>query len=258
MHKETMQLHSDPPYSGLYGRYIDANMREMEQCDLTRELHDTVIQPLTSLLISFTQIEHQLSSTGLIEAHLPMWKGLAQEALDSLRSSLANLRTPSYRTDDLPRSLRSMLIPQFSEQGLQLYLESCDWPAALPPHWNSHLYLAVREAVTNVQKHAHASEVHIQLHTDPDSLTITIQDNGVGFPDARGASEKRSRPGCGLGITSIRERVKLLGGHMTLSSAPGHGVHVKLHLPRPMPMEQLTSYTPERGDAEYTVDGYIH
>ncbi len=257
MHKETMQLHSDPPYSGLHGRYIDAHTREMQRRDLTCELHDTVMQPLTSLLISFTQIEHQLSSTGPIEAHLPMWKSLAQEALDSLRSSLANLRAPSYHTDDLPRSLRSTLIPQFSEQGLQLYLESCGWPAALPPHWNYHLYLAVREAVTNVQKHARASEVHIQLHTDPDSLTITIKDNGVGFPDASYASEKHSRPGCGLGITSIRERVKLLGGHTTLSSAPGRGVRIKLHLPRPTPMEHLTSYAPKHGNAEYTVDRYI-
>lgn len=258
MRKETMHWHSDPPLSGLVDRYLNANTRELEQRDLTRELHDTVIQPLTSLLVSFTQIEHQLSRAGLIEDHLPMWKGLAQEALDSLRSSLADAHVPSYRTDDLPASLRSTLAPQFNAQGLRVNLECHDWPPDLPPHWNAHLYLAMREAVTNVQKHAHASEVNILLLADPDGLAITISDNGGGFPDAGSASEQHTQPGCGLGIASIRDRVTLLGGHMTLSSTPGRGVKIEIQLPRPRQVKRMTSPARERTDAEYNIDQYVH
>lgn len=250
MRKETMHWHSDPTVSCLVDQYINTNMHEIEQRDLTRELHDTVIQPLTSLLVSFTQIEHQMSGAGLIEAHLPMWKGLAQEALDALRSSLAGIHTSSNRTDDLPESLRSTLIPQFSTQGLQLNLECHDWPASLPPHWNTHLYLAIREAVTNAQKHAHASEVNMLLRAARDVLAITIRDNGVGFPDAGYASGQQSRSGCGIGISSIRDRVTLLGGHMAMSSTPGCGVQIEIQLPRPRPTK--------RGDAEYPADRYIH
>ncbi|MGZ3663361.1 MAG: sensor histidine kinase [Ktedonobacterales bacterium] len=258
MRKGAMHRQSVQSYGARADLYAIANTREAVQHDLTRELHDTVIQPLTSLLISFTQAERQLLDTGDIEGRLDMWKGLAQEALDSLRSSLAGLREPSYQTDDLPESLRSTLIPQFSACGLKLNLEDYDWPPDLPPHWNSHLYLAVREAVMNAQKHAHASQVNIQLRADPHSLVVTIGDNGVGFPQTDYASERRQRPGCGLGINSIRERVTLLGGQMTLSSTPGLGVEIEIQLPRPQPTKRLISCASGRSDGEFTFDRYIH
>lgn len=258
MRKGSMQWQRDCPYGSHAGCYVKANTREMEQRDLTYELHDTVIQPLTALLISFAQIERQLSGGGHIETHLGMWKGLAQEALDALRSSLADMRTPAHRTDDLLSSLRFALVPQCNAQGLRLILESRDWPDDLPPHWNSHLYLALREAVTNVQKHARASEVSILLHADPDTIAIRIRDNGVGFSQADCASERRMRAGYGLGINSMRDRVTLLGGHMTLSTAPGSGVQIEIRLPRPGPVKRLAPCTHERGHAEHTIDSDLH
>lgn len=258
MRKGTMRWQSDRLYHSQADYYANANMPGMGQRDdLTRELHDTVIQPLTSLLVSFTQIECQLSGADLVEAHLGMWKRLAQEALDSLRSSLAGVHATSYRIDDLPGSLRSTLVPQFSARGLRLNLEIHDWPVDLPPLWNTHLYLAVREALTNVEKHAHASEASILLRADPDGLTITITDDGVGFPQTDLATE-RHRPGFGLGLDSIRDRVTLLGGQMDLSSTPGRGVQIEIQLPRPLPVKRLAPCTPEFEGAKQLIDQYVH
>jgi len=258
MRKGAMHRQGVQSFGVLTDSYAIANTREAVQQNLTRELHDTVIQPLTSLLISFTQAEHQLLDTRDIEARLDLWKGLAQEALDSLRSSLAGLREPSYQADDLPESLRSTLVPQFSAYGLRLNLDAHDWPADLPPQWNSHLYLAVREAVMNAQKHAFASEVNIQLRADPDSLLIIISDNGVGFPQTDYASEPRRRAGCGVGLNSIRDRVTLLGGQMTLSSVPGRGVQIEIQLPLPRPEKPLIPCASGHGDGQLTIDRYIH
>jgi two-component system sensor histidine kinase DegS len=251
MRKDTEQLQSDRHYGDHSDHDVTLKTRELDRRDLTRELHDTVIQPLTSLLISFTQIERQMSSAGLIEAHLGMWKELAQEALDSLRSSLADIQEPSHRTNDLAGSLRRNLALQTHAQDLRVSLESHDWPTDLPPVWCSHLYLAVREAVTNVKKHAHATEVTILLHADPTDLTITIQDNGVGFPQADQANVRCSPPGYGLGLKSIRDRVMLLGGQMALSTAPSRGVQMVIQLPRPEPINRLIPSVCEREDATH-------
>jgi signal transduction histidine kinase len=218
--------------------------RATEPHDLESELHDTVIQPLSSLLMSMTRQEYQPSSREHLESNLGLWKGLAQEALDALRSSLAGLQASSPSIRDLPQGLRCTLLPQFSMQGLQVNLDSHDWPADLPPEWNSSLYLMVREALTNVLKHAHATKVSVLLFADSADLALTVKDNGMGFPLVDCPSERYTQPGCGLGLNSMRERIALLGGQMAVSTAPGRGVQIDVRLPWPWPMDRLKSSRP--------------
>jgi NarL family two-component system sensor histidine kinase LiaS len=212
-----------------------------EPCDLVHELHDTVIQPLSSLLISMTRLECQPLSRDQFESALSTWKELAQEALDALRSSLAGLQSPTLASDDLPLALRRMLLPQFTVHGLELKLESQSWPIDLPPEWNANLYLTVREALTNVLKHARTTQVSVLLFADSAELGVTIKDNGVGFASVDGLSERDVQPGCGLGITTMRERIARLGGQMVVSSAQGRGVQIDIRLPQPKPLDSWTA-----------------
>lgn len=208
-----------------------------EPHDLVRELHDTVIQPLSSLLISMTRLDCQPSGRDQLESALSTWKELAQEALDALRSSLAGLQSPALATSDLPLALRRVLLPQFTMHGLELNLDSHSWPIDLPPEWNANLYLTVREALTNVLKHARTTRVSVVLFADSAELGVTIKDNGVGFASVEGQSERDVQPGFGLGINSMRERIAWLGGQMVVSSAQGHGVQIDIRLPRPTSLE---------------------
>jgi two-component system NarL family sensor kinase len=82
-------------------------------------------------------------------------------------------------------------------------------------------YHIVCEAITNVSKHAHATECRVRL-TFNDEMQIDIQDNGIGF-----------QPGMhrGVGMFSMRERALELGGTFSVNSNPGSGVHIKVHLP---------------------------
>jgi signal transduction histidine kinase len=81
------------------------------------------------------------------------------------------------------------------------------------------MYRVAQEALNNIVKHAHARRVEVHLHSEPTRLTLAVVDDGVGFVT------DISFPGH-LGLTSMRERVELVGGCLTLSSAPGAGTTV--------------------------------
>jgi len=207
--------------------------REAERADIARELHDTVIQPLAALVTSLESFALHLTSPAVTEAYVGAWRELAQEAIVSLRCSLGGLRTHPHAQVGLPEALHRYLVPQARAQGLRLMLESREWAADLPVDVTSSLYLLVREALTNVQKHARATEATILLRADESHIWIIIADNGVGFcieeVSAACAGERRTA----FGIVGMRERVSLLGGELTLVSAPGQGTRIEISAPRP-------------------------
>jgi two-component system, NarL family, sensor histidine kinase UhpB len=225
-----------------------ADPREDERRDLARELHDTVVQPLTALVISFTCFEQQPPSADGTTGYLSMCKGLAQEALDSLRSTLAGLRPVVDGGHGLPEVLHRSLTSQLGSRGLRLNVESCDWPQDLPSDWERHLYLTVREALMNVEKHARASEVNVHLHAQADGLVITVVDNGIGFHRDDLGTEWLARPRLSLGMSGMHDRLSLLGGRLQIATAPGGGGRLEMWLPRPQPAVSMAA-----GD----IDGYL-
>lgn len=102
------------------------------------------------------------------------------------------------------------------------------WPVTAEVRHN--LFLAFKEALNNVLKHAAASELCVSLKTDPDAFTLVIRDNGVGFcpeaPAQHGASAP-SRIVHGHGLANMRLRLEKVGGHCEIQSAPGRGTEVK-------------------------------
>lgn len=215
-------------------QYATADVCEAERSELARDLHDTVIQPLTSLVLSLTCFERQSPpSTDHARVHLSLWKGLAQEALDSLRARLAGMQPFVDGGRGLPEALHRSLVSQLSSRGLHLIIENYNWPLDLPLDWNRHLYLAVREAITNVEKHAMASMVNVRLHAQEKGLKITVVDNGVGMRLDDLAAGRFAPPGHGLGMGGIRNRLSLLGGRLEIAEAPGGGAVLEMWLPRP-------------------------
>jgi signal transduction histidine kinase len=214
--------------------HMTAGVGEATRGELARDLHDTVIQPLTSLVVSFTCFERQAPlSADHVTAYVTLWKGLAQEALDSLRATLAGLPPYVDGGRNLPEVLHRSLALQLSSRGLRLIIDSYDWPSDLPLNWNRHLYLATREAITNVEKHAAASVVNVRLHAQTGGLSITVADNGVGLRLDDLAAGPVPPPGHGLGLDGIRDRLSLLGGRLRVAEAPGGGTILEMWLPRP-------------------------
>ncbi len=86
----------------------------------------------------------------------------------------------------------------------------------------------MQEALTNIARHAEATSGGVHLTTNPESLAIVIEDNGVGFDVADVERPGKRR---GLGLLSIRERVAGLGGTVRIESAPGEGSRIEVALP---------------------------
>lgn len=209
--------------------FID-EVRESERQALARELHDTVIQPLAALITSFECLQYQPLTAGVSEAYISAWKELAREAINSLRGTLAGLSEHPHAELGLPEALRRYLAPQLRSHGLRMTLDVGEWPEDLPLDITTSLYLAIREALTNVEKHARASEVSVVLRATTRTLIIIVADDGVGI-NAEDLALKPRAAGSGLGIDGMRARTHALGGKLTLSTAPGRGVRVEIRVP---------------------------
>jgi signal transduction histidine kinase len=90
-----------------------------------------------------------------------------------------------------------------------------------------HLFLALKEALNNVVKHAHASEVRLRLRLEPRSLTLIVEDNGQGFPTSSG-NGNGDRLASGHGLPNLEKRLAEVGGRCTVHSAPGRGTRIEL------------------------------
>jgi signal transduction histidine kinase len=104
-----------------------------------------------------------------------------------------------------------------------------DFPDVLPVQpvsadMRHHLFLAFKEAIFNIIRHAHASEVNIRLVIQLPECMLVINDNGCGFDPA----ESRARPGGGHGVNNIRKRVESIGGRCEIESQPGSGTELRL------------------------------
>jgi|GEM_PF-3385490 len=205
---------------------------EEGRIQLAREMHDTVIQPLTTLVTSLEAQKYRQLSPGQLEAYLDAWQELAREALDCLRQTLAGLRNhhPHSRLGFISAA-QGYLIPALRAEGHRVTFEHRDWPDDLPVEYVSNLYLILREALTNIKKHARASEVAILLRGGG-HLSMTIVDNGVGFTPALARPANTPR-GMRFGLAGMYERVAALGGTMRIESTPGQGTRIEVIVPQP-------------------------
>ena len=99
-------------------------------------------------------------------------------------------------------------------------------PRSLLPEAEATLLRVAQEALANVRKHAHASQVELTLSYIGDTLILDVQDDGVGL-DARSPADELS----GFGLHSMRERLARLGGSLAIESAPGEGLTLAVTLP---------------------------
>jgi len=97
-------------------------------------------------------------------------------------------------------------------------------PAVIPPEIRHNVFLAAKEAVTNIVRHAHASSAWIRLELEPNRFTLQIADNGKGIPEERKASNRN-------GLRNMENRMKEIGGYFTIGPAPEGGTLVALTAP---------------------------
>lgn len=206
---------------------MDAVMQERER--LSRELHDGAAQLVADLMLRLDTIGELVEGDrrNEAEAELARLRLVAGEIFEDISESISGLRT-SVTERGLTGALRDYL-DQFEERHrIRLRLEADGAADQLAPLAALQVFRLVQEALTNVRKHAAASEVKVTLTSQqPGELSVVITDDGRGFVGDANGGGRRQR----LGLTSMRERVEGLGGRLEVSSHPGAGTRVTATLP---------------------------
>ena len=194
-----------------------------ERSRLARELHDSVTQSLYSLTLFTEAARHMAEEMGEenIEQYIGQIGVIGLHALKEMRLLVYELQPPELERDGLVRVLRKRLEAVEGRAGVEARV-IVDEFIKLPGGVEQELYRIAQEALNNALKHAAAASVVVYLRQINGRIEMEIVDDGVGFnpevlPD-RG----------GMGLKSIRERAKQLGGSVTIRSQPGGGTSVKV------------------------------
>lgn len=217
-------------------------LQEAERRVIARELHDSAGQALTAIRINL-QIIAQLAEAGSSKAEAVA--RLASRTLTVADATLEEIRRavimlgPAILDDVGLVAAIQRLCDDFGERseanapgssGLAIEAELDDIPkGGLSPALESACYRVIQEALTNVARHAQATEVRVRLVLEPHEIHLEVEDNGRGFDPA--APRVAGAPG-GRGLVGMRERVELLGGTIRIDTRPGAGTRVRVDLPQ--------------------------
>jgi signal transduction histidine kinase len=197
--------------------------QEDERRRLARELHDETGQALTSILLGLRGLEEAKDEEAL-RAAVTEVRELVRSTLQDVRRLAVELRPKTLDDFGLVAALER-LTESFGEQtGIAVEFAPNVGENRLPPDVETALYRIVQESLTNVVKHARAGHVSVVLTQKNGSISVVVEDDGVGFEPAR------ARDG-GLGLVGMRERIGILGGSVTVESRPGAGTTFVAEVP---------------------------
>jgi signal transduction histidine kinase len=214
----------------------------VERQRLAREIHDTLAQGFTGVITNLTAAEltaepHVLD--GASARYVENAKRIARDSLAEARRLVWALRPESLDRYTLPEAV-SRLVRDWSEQtGIEAHGSTSGTPRELLPEAEVALLRAAQESLTNVSKHARASNVNVTLTYMDDRVIIDVLDDGDGFDPAAITPAVGPQDERGFGLTAMRERVEQLGGRLAVETAPGEGTAIVVELrDRGEPMEE--------------------
>ena len=200
-----------------------------ERRRVARELHDTVLQEFTGVALQLQAIAQALDGTPL-SAKPRLLRVLEQVdgALRDARRAIWGLRTPDDAGSEMPVALAHLVEGLRASTGVPISLRIIGPPRALPDRLASELLRIAQEAASNAVRHASATEVSVQLTFGAAGLELRISDDGQGLPtSARQASVGEGH----FGLAGITERVRALGGTLTIRSGAGAGTELLVGVP---------------------------
>jgi len=208
------------------GRLINA--QEAARAEIARDLHDDVCQRLTSVSMGVGSLK---SATGPLEdpnmqADISELERETQDAFDSVRRLSHDLHPASLRLLGLAPALRSHCQEIAKRHGGQVQFSSADGIGTVHPDVAVCFFRVAQESLRNSVLHGGAKQMTVTLRREGEDLDLTVVDDGQGFDVAAVRNNGR-----GLGLVSMEERVNLVGGHLSIVSAPGRGTTVRVRGP---------------------------
>ncbi len=209
-------------------RRIERDAIIEERRRIGREIHDGAAQALSYLNLKTKLIRDSISSqrTGQALSELSEIQRVVENTYEDIREAIDQLST---ETKNLPLTpALSSYVKRFSEQsGIPVYFDAPRSFPQLSPVAELQLLRIAQEALTNIRRHANASQVVVKLQNDQAEVEMIVKDNGRGFNLPDGG---QSPPGS-HGLNIMKERTEGLGGILTISTAPGAGTEIRVRVP---------------------------
>jgi signal transduction histidine kinase len=209
--------------SGELSRRLIAAQEE-ERRRIARELHDHLNQQLALLAIDLQQLSMSAPSDTLGAQLDELWRRTTEISTE-VHALSHRLHPSKLEALGLVATIRGHC-RDISRQGVVAHFAEGDAPSGIPADASLCLFRVVEEALSNVVRHSHATEAFVTIEEVNREIVLRIADGGRGFAHA-------ARPDqAGLGLVSMRERLRSVGGTLNIDSVPGHGAVIEARIPR--------------------------
>lgn len=199
-----------------------------ERNRLARDMHDTLAQSLTGIVLQLETITDLMQNRPEeARQELQEARTLARRSLEEVRQSVWNLHPPLLESVSLEQAIEREMRSLARQANLATHFTVKGEVRALPAEIETALFRIAQEALSNVRKHAAAKAIQGTLQFGEQEVSLAVEDDGLGLggPDASAALAR------GFGLTSMRERARLLGGDLRVESARGRGTRLIATIP---------------------------
>ena len=199
-----------------------------ERTRMAREIHDTLAQGFTGIVIQLEAAEDVLvEQPEEARLHVLQARTLARESLAEARRSVWALRPVALGAGDLGYAFLHLVKKLAEESAIPIGFTLRGVLRPLNEDLEHHLLRIGQEALTNALRYANATDIRVTLSCSGDKIALSVEDRGAGF-DPSSPTYRR-----GLGLRGMQERADSVGGKLTITSAPGQGTRIRVVVPIP-------------------------
>jgi len=219
----------------IYNVYLLHRLRRRayaaERARVARELHDGAVQSLIAVEMQVDVLRRQAEANRPIDGELERIQGLLREEVLKLRELMQQMKAIDVDSQKLLAVLRDAVERFQRETGINARFVTDIVQLDMPQRMCQEFLKIVQEGLVNVRKHSGARHALIRLASLGDQWSLTLEDDGKGLSFAGRYNEQQMQQ-VGIGPMIIRERVRLLGGELTVESNPGQGTRLEVIVPR--------------------------
>jgi signal transduction histidine kinase len=203
--------------------------QEEERKRISRELHDVIAQTLTSINVRLSALKKAATfNTKSLARNIARTQQLVQRSVDIVHRFARELRPAVLDDLGLIPALHTFMKSFREQTGIRVSLSAFAAVEQANDDKRTVLFRVAQEALTNVARHAQASEAEVRIQKLDGAICMKIKDNGKGFNKERLSHGKKNKR---LGLLGMRERVEMVHGNFAVESAPGKGTTIQAQIP---------------------------
>jgi len=199
---------------------------EEERTWIARELHDDIGQRIALLAVELVRYDHQIPESAVVMHEcLQHVRQRISELGEDIQALSHRLHSSKLEYLGLVSAAKSFCRDLSEQRKVRIEFKHSDVPAEIPKEISLCLFRVLQEALQNAVKHSADQNFTVEVHGAKEEISLTVSDSGIGF-DWQNAMNRR-----GLGLISMRERLRLVNGELSIQSAPGRGTVVLARVP---------------------------